>query len=198
MRTVGITGPTGAGKSLLSGYMRKKGIPVIDADEVYHSLLVPPSLCLDALRGAFGDIIFKGEELDRRILSDIVFHDEEKLTLLNRTVLGFVLERIREMLGELRAEGHTVAAVDAPTLIESGFYLECDTVVSVISSPEIRVERIILRDGLTREAAEARVHAQRDDGFYIEKSDIVLTNDRDEVEFFDRCEELVLNLGGAK
>ena len=70
MRIIGITGPTGAGKSVLSSYLREKGIPVIDADKVYHSLLVPPSECLDALRRAFGDGIFKGEELDRRALSE--------------------------------------------------------------------------------------------------------------------------------
>lgn len=194
MILVGITGPTGAGKSLLSEFMRKKGIPVIDADEVYHSLLVPPSECLDALRRAFGDGIFNGETLDRRALSEIVFHDKEKLTLLNRTVLGIVLDRCREILAEYEREGHAIAAVDAPTLIESGFYLECDRVISVLSSPDIRIERIMARDGLTREAAETRVRGQRRSEFYVEHSDTVLINDSNEKEFFDKCGELILNL----
>ena len=194
MRIIGITGPTGAGKSVLSSYLREKGIPVIDADKVYHSLLVPPSECLDALRRAFGDGIFKGEELDRRALSEIVFNDKEKLALLNSTVLGIVLDRCRGMLAEYESEGHAVAAVDAPTLIASGFHRECHKIVSVLSSPEIRVERIMARDGLTREAAETRVQGQRSDSFYVEHSDAVLINDSDEKEFLDKCEELIRNL----
>ena len=195
MRIIGITGPTGAGKSLLSEYLREKGIPVIDADEVYHSLLVPPSPCLDALRGAFGDGIFsEGGELDRRALADIVFHDGEKLELLNRTVLGFVLDKARETFRQYEKEGYAVAAVDAPTLIESGFFDECDTVVSVLCDPKMRTERIIDRDGLSPDAAEARVKGQKPDSFYVEGSDIVLTNDGSRESFFDKCDELARTL----
>ena len=192
MRIIGITGPTGAGKSLLSEYLRQKGIPVIDADAVYHSLLIPPSPCLDALRGAFGDCVFsENGELDRRALADIVFHDEKKLALLNRTVLGFVLDKVRESFGQYKKDGHAVAAVDAPTLIESGFSRECDTVVSVLCSPTARAERIINRDGLSREAAEMRINGQKKDSFYTEGSDIVLVNDGSREEFYVKCEALV-------
>ena len=198
MKIIGITGPTGAGKSLLSEYFRKNGIPVIDADKVYHSLLVPPSECLDALRKAFGNGIFQEDELDRRALSEIVFHDEEKLALLNHTVLDFVLDECRKTFADLEKEGHAVSAVDAPTLIESGFWRECDRVISVLSDPDIRVERIMARDGLTKEAAATRVRGQRDDSFYIEKSDTVLMNDRDEAAFLRKCDELVKKLKGDR
>ena len=188
MKIVGITGPTGAGKSLLSEYMRQNGIPVIDADGVYHSLLIPPSPCLDALKDAFGDGIFSSNgELDRKKLADIVFHDEKKLDLLNKTVLGFVLDRSRELLRSYEADGTTVAAIDAPTLIESGFYLECDTVVSVICDPELRTERIISRDRISRDAAESRVRGQKSNEFYTEHSDTVIFNDRSEAEFLKEC-----------
>ena len=195
MKIIGITGPTGAGKSLLSGYMREKGIPVIDADEVYHSLLVPPSSCLDALRAAFGDEVFSEDGgLDRQALSKIVFNDKEKLQLLNDTVLGFVLDQAREMLDGYEAEGYSLAAVDAPTLIESGFDRECHAVVSVLSAPEIRVNRIMERDCIDRDAAEMRVRAQREDSFYTEHSDIVLVNDGGESEFYKKCEKLLKEL----
>ncbi len=197
MRIIGITGPTGAGKSLLSEHFRKRGIPTVDADSVYHSLLIPPSDCLDAIREAFGDGVFSdGGELDRAALSKIVFNDREKLMLLNKTVLGFVLDRARQLLAEYEAAGYAVAAVDAPTLIESGFYLECDCVVSVLSAPEIRVERITVRDGIGREAAEARVRAQREDGFYTEYSNTVLINNGDEGAFLADCDSLASELLG--
>ena len=179
MKVIGITGPTGAGKSLLCGKLSEK-FSVIDADEVYHSLLCPPSDCLDALRRSFGDGVFLSDgSLDRTALSSIVFSDEEKLSLLNRTVLDFVLKNIRAMLAELKASGTECVLVDAPTLIESGFHKECDFTISVLASPELRLSRIITRDHLSEEKAALRISAQKDDDFYRTHSDLVLINDGD-------------------
>lgn len=199
MYIIGITGPTGAGKSLFSEYLSKQNIPVIDADGVYHSLLIPPSSCLNALRHAFGDGIFFGDgSLNRPALSQIVFHDKDKLALLNRTVLGFVLDEIREQIRGLECSGETAVAIDAPTLIESGFHKECNVVISVLSSPALRCERIIRRDGITREAAEARIHAQKDDAFYREHSAFLLFNDGDRDAFHRACDDLMAQLPLAK
>ena len=195
MVIIGITGPTGAGKSFFSDYLAKQNIPVIDADEVYHSLLVPPSPCLDALRLAFGDSIFHRDgSLDRPALSHIVFGDPDKLALLNETVLGIVLERVREMIRQQEKSGDTVVAVDAPTLIESGFHRECGVVISVLCPAEQRLARIMKRDGLSQEAAEARIHAQKDDEFYRAHSDFILRNDGDREAFFRACDALMQRL----
>jgi dephospho-CoA kinase len=191
MKIIGITGPSGAGKSYLSGFLRKKNIPVLDADEIYHSLLVPPSDCLDAIRSAFGDgVIREDGSLDRRALSSLVFGNEEKLELLNSTVLGFVLDRVRQIFSDHEREGAAIVGVDAPTLIESGFYAECDTVISVLACRDTRIARIIMRDGITEEAASARVDAQRADSFYIEKSDIVMENNGSTMAFDEECERI--------
>ena len=185
MHIYGITGPSGAGKSILSQYMTRNGVAHIDADKVYHELLVPPSKALDALRDAFGDKIFNSEgNLDRAVLSAIVFHDKDKLALLNKTVLGFVLDEIRRRIASLEKSGFSAVAVDAPTLIESGFHKECDTVISVLSSKEIRIARIMERDGLSRERAVERTNAQKPNEFYEEHSDIILMNDGDVESFF--------------
>ncbi|MBQ9783245.1 MAG: dephospho-CoA kinase [Clostridia bacterium] len=195
MYIIGITGPTGAGKSLFSEYLSQQNIPVIDADQVYHSLLIPPSPCLDALRRAFGDGILSPDgSLNRPALSHIVFHDEDKLALLNRTVLGFVLDQVREQIRGLERSGEVAVAIDAPTLIESGFHKECSVVISVLSSPKLRLERIVKRDSLSREAAEARIHAQKDDAFYREHSDFVLSNTDDRDTFFRACATLLRQL----
>ena len=192
MKIIGITGPTGAGKSSLADHMRSRGIPVIDADRLYHSLLTPPSPCLDALRHAFGDGIFtEGGELDRKKLADIVFNDEKKLELLNSTVLSIVLDESRRILKEYESKGEKYAAIDAPTLIESGFHTECDLVVSVICDTDVRIERIISRDGIDRASAEARVHAQKPNGFYTENSHTVICNDADDESFLKKCKAFV-------
>lgn len=190
MKIIGITGPTGAGKSSLSEYLRSRDIPVIDADRLYHSLLTPPSPCLDALRNAFGEAIFtEGGELNRKRLAEIVFGNEEKLELLNATVLSIVLEESRRLFKNYEAEGKTWAAIDAPTLIESGFHKECDRVVSVICDPDVRLERIMNRDGLDHKSAEARIRAQKPNSFYTEGSHTVIYNDTDKEQFLDKCRE---------
>ena len=178
IQILGITGPSGAGKSLLCQSISARGIPVIDADRVYHSLLLPPSECLEALRRAFGDEIFSSDgKLDRAKLGAIVFNSSEKLELLNSTVLSVVVAEARLIIDAMAAAGHRAVIFDAPTLIESGFHKECYAVVSVISSQSTRVARISERDGISTENALARIHAQKDDDFYKAHSDFVIVND---------------------
>ena len=181
----GITGPSGAGKSLLGEYCASHGIPHLDADAIYHALLIPPSEAVDALCLAFGEDILNDEGgIDRAALSAIVFADAQKLALLNKTVLDIVLREIRRRLEVLAAEGIAIVAVDAPTLIESGFDSECDAVIAVLSEKETRISRIMARDNLTRERAEARVAAQKNDDFYRAAADAVLWNDGDREALF--------------
>ena len=195
MKIIGITGPTGAGKSLLSEYFSERAIPVIDADEVYHSLLIPPSPCLDALRAAFGDGIFLEDgSLNRPALSEIVFHDPVELNRLNQTVLNFVLDTIRTMIHAIKSDGALAVAVDAPTLIESGFHRECDVVVSVLAPAEKRLGRIVERDHLSEERARARIDSQPNDDFYRTHSHAVLVNDGDVNRFHREADALLAQL----
>ncbi len=193
MHIFGITGPSGAGKSLLCEYCAAHGIPHLNADAIYHELLTPPSEAVDVLRATFGDeILDKSGAIDRKALSAIVFHDAKKLALLNETVLDIVLREIRCRLDALAAQGVAAVAVDAPTLIESGFHRECDTVVAVLSPKEVRISRIMARDGLSYERAEERVNAQRPDDFYRSAADAVLYNDGDREALFEGFEALLI------
>ena len=192
MHIVGITGPSGSGKSLLGKYLSSKSLPVINADEVYHSLLIPPSECLDKLRAAFGNDIFTGDgSLDRKKLASLVFGDKTKLALLNATVLDGVLKETREIIKQYEDNGASVVFVDAPTLIESGFHKECNTVISVIASKEIRIERIILRDNITKAKAEERIFAQKSDDFYYSHSDFVIINNTTEESFLSQAKTVL-------
>ncbi len=190
MRIIGITGPSGSGKTLLSEYLCSCGVPTIDADALYHSMLTPPSPVLDALKRVFGEGIFLADgTLSRAELGKIVFSSAEALESLNRTVLPLVISRVREKIGEYQAQGFTTVAVDAPTLFESGFDAECYTVIAVISDRESRARRICERDGIARERAYARIDAQKDDSFYTERSDIVLSNNGTADEFLSVARE---------
>ena len=102
---IGLTGPTGAGKGVVSGICRRWGIPSIDTDAVYHALLEPPSACFDGLVASFGTGICNPDgTLNRPALSAIVFAPgaSDKLELLNRITHGFVLTRCGRCAGRRR------------------------------------------------------------------------------------------------
>ena len=183
-KIVGITGPSGSGKSLLCKYLADNQIPCIDADAVYHSMLTPPSRVLDAIVGVFGtDLIAADGSLDRTVLSARVFSDSTQLELLNATVLPIVVDEINRIIKSLANSGVHTIVVDAPTLIESGFHKSCDMVITVLAPIDTRIERIKLRDSISTERARARVLSQKNDDFYISEADVTIFNDRNEEEF---------------
>ncbi len=199
MKIIGITGPTGAGKSLVCKYFEELGIPCIDADRVYHNLLIPPSDCLDAIRASFGDVVFSCDgKLDRASLATVVFSNPQKLDLLNRTVLGKVLCELRLIIADYRRRGFDTVIVDAPTLIESGFHKECSAVISVLSPKENRLSRIKERDSLSDEKASERINAQKSDDFYKENSSLVIINDKDEKALRASIKKILPQLGITK
>ncbi len=179
MLIIGLTGPSGSGKTTLCKLVCNEKIHSINADEVYHSLLVPPSDCLDEIVSAFGASVLNTDKtLDRKALSAIVFGDGsgEKLSRLNSISHKYVKDEFRVILANKKAEGVCAVIIDAPTLFESGFDKECDITVSLLADRRVRGERIIARDDLTPERAEARISAQHTDDFFIKNSDHIIYN----------------------
>jgi dephospho-CoA kinase len=183
MKIIGLTGPSGAGKGFCYSFFDSYNIPCIDTDKVYHDLLIPPSDCVDELTAFFGKgIIDNSGFVDRKILAQIVFSDKshEKLEKLNQINHKYVLCKTKEALSEYERKNFVAAVVDAPLLFESGFDKLCDFSIAVLSGKEKRVERIMARDGLTKDAALMRVNAQKDDGFYSSMAQYTILNDTDE------------------
>ena len=180
MLKIGLTGPSGAGKGMVSSLLSPYGIPSIDTDAIYHELLIPPSACLDELVVRFGrSILTSGGTLDRRALAAIVFasgHEAERADL-NRITHRHILDRVRTICREHDRTGATAVLIDAPVLFESGFDRECDKTLAVLSDRERRLARITERDGLDETAARMRLDAQPDDDFYISRADAAIYND---------------------
>ena len=179
---IGLTGPSGAGKSTVAAHLRDAGIPVIDADCVYHDLLVPPSPCLDAIADAFSTAVLTPDgHLDRPALAALVFEDSdigrERLTTLNRITHRFVIEKTRQMLSEYRAKGLSAAVIDAPLLIEADMHRMCDLTVCVLADHNTRLRRLMARDGKDAAAIEARLRAQPSDDFYLSNTDMAIYTD---------------------
>ena len=199
MIIIGLTGPSGSGQTTLCDIAKDMGIESIDADKVYHALLIPPSPCLDEIAEAFGDGVLASDgTLDRAALGKIVFSDEsgEKLTALNRITHKFVKAEFRRIIARLEAEGARVVIVDAPTLFESGFDEECTFTVAMLADGVLRRERIISRDSLSEERAELRLSAQKPDEFFISRADYTLYNDGDVAFLSEALRNILIKNGG--
>ncbi len=200
MIVLGLTGPSGAGKGALAAAFAAHDVPQLDTDAIYHALLVPPSACLDELVAAFGaDILAPDGTLDRRRLAAIVFAEgapPELHRTLNRITHAHILAETRRQIEACRTAGKPAVLVDAPLLYESGFDAECEQVIAVIADRETRLARIMARDGLSREAAEARLRAQKADDFYTERADFVVVNNGDTAALTGEAARIMAALGG--
>ncbi len=175
---VGLTGPTGSGKSTVAALWQAAGVPVIDADAVARQVVTPPSACLDTLVETFSDdILYPDGTLNRRALATKAFATPEATAMLNRITHPAILAAIRDRLAALADEGHPLLVLDAPTLFEAGAEdTLCDTVVAVLAAANSRRARIIARDALEDSAADARMTAQQPDSFYARDGVTVIQN----------------------
>lgn len=195
MKVIGITGGSGAGKGIVSAAFAGQGIPVLDCDRVAREVVSPGSPCLAELAAAFGsDILDAGGALKRSLLAERAFSDKERLKLLNSITHRHILSRCEDWLSGREAEGKAVAAVDAPQLFESGFDKRCDAVVSVIADENIRLERIMRRDGISERKARDRLRSQYPDSFFIENSHYVLENNGSPEQLAARAVELAAKI----
>ena len=177
MLVIGLTGPTGAGKGEVASIFAQYGIPVINADRVYHQLITPPSSCLQELVETFGKkILLSDGSLDRRTLGGIVFNDLVARERLNAITHRYVMEEVETQMEHFRREGVPVAVFDAPQLFEAGAHRACGAVISVLADRRLRLERIVARDKISPEAAMRRILAQKSDEFFKANSDYIIEN----------------------
>lgn len=183
MKILGLTGGSGTGKSTVAQLLTARGAGVVDADALYHALCVSCTPMLRELSAAFGDVLCADGALNRGALAPIVFSDPAKLEQLNTLVYPYIRDASFAAFDRLAAEGCTLALFDAPTLIESGLHRLCRDevtgagVLGILAPVEVRIGRIIARDGLTEQAARARVGAQPPDSFYFQRCDYLIRND---------------------
>ena len=177
MLVIGLTGPTGAGKGAVATVMKDYGIPIIDADDVYHELITPPSPCLQELVETFGkEILLEDGSLNRRALAAIVFFDPVARERLNAITHRYVMDEVRARMEHFHRDGVPTAVLDAPQLFEAGAQKDCDKIISVLADCELRSKRIMARDGITAEAAMRRILAQKSDEFFKTHSDYIIEN----------------------
>ena len=180
-KIIGLTGPTGAGKSSLTGLAEDLGYKVIDCDLFARKAVEKGTEGLNALIIAFGEDILNGDKaLNRRALAQKAFSSKENTELLNKTLLPFIVELVNEEI-----KNSEKVLLDAPTLFESGMDKLCLKTVAVLADREIRLKRIMTRDGIDEESALLRINAGKPDGFYIENADYIILNNGSQDELIN-------------
>ena len=162
MLRVGLTGSIAVGKSFVTSVLGDLGCRTIDADAIAREVVAPGSPGLVSVVAAFGGTILTAEgTLDRKKLGEVVFSDEFRLKQLNSILHPLIIARQDELLRkwELEEPGG-VAVVDAALMIESGGFRRFDKIIVVHCRPEVQLQRVMDRDGLSREAAEKKISSQ--------------------------------------
>lgn len=183
MIVVGLCGGSGSGKGTVCKMFSEYSFKSVDTDAVYHEITSYNSPCMAELVSEFGERIrFSDGSLNRPVLSEIVFSGEgckERQAKLNSITHKYVLDEVRRLISLYSEEGAPCVLVDAPMLIESGFHTECHKVLLVTADIEVRISRIIKRDGITRDRAKKRINSQKTDSELASYADYIIVNNGD-------------------
>jgi dephospho-CoA kinase len=162
MLRVGMTGSIGVGKTFVASIFTELGCHVLDADQTAREVVMPGMPGLQAITQEFGEGILNTDgTLDRKRLGALVFADENRRQRLNHILHPFIIARQDEIMREWeREDPKGVGIVDAALMIESGGYQRFDKLIVVHCRPEVQLERLMLRDKLSRAEAERRINSQ--------------------------------------
>lgn len=186
---IGLTGPTGAGKSSLFPLAVSLGFKVIDCDKTARKATEKGTDGLLAVTKVFGkDILNPDGTLNRKVLAQKAFKTQENTELLNKTLLPYIVNLVLR-----EADGDRVI-LDAPTLFESGIDSHCVKTVAVLADKDKRLKRIFERDNISKEDALLRINAGKPDDFYKKNADYIIYNNEELKEFTSRFKEILMDI----
>ena len=186
-KVVGLCGPIGAGKSLCACVAREEGWSVADADRLVHELYAPGQELAMAILAAFPAAATPEMGVDRRALGRIVFSDRKALARLNGLVHPAVRVRMGELAVRARAAGDRLV-LEIPLLSRrEGLYRDLDAVVAVLADDAVRLSRVMERDRLPEEEAQARLSRAVPQGEVRSVATHVLENSGDVADFGGRA-----------
>jgi dephospho-CoA kinase len=186
LNIIGLTGISGAGKSLAARIFAERGFFVIDCDKEARRVIAAPK-CAESVRDAFPEAYASGE-FDRVKMARLVFTDEKKLKSYERIIFPFIIFKILQII-LLQAQNTKNILLDAPTLFQSGANDFCRKIIAVAADKKLCAARITERDGISEADALMRLNSQPDAEFYRSRADYFIENNDDRKDFIERIKK---------
>jgi len=179
MLKIGITGGIGCGKSEVCRLLEEKGIPIIHADIVAREMIDSNEKIKSQIKATFGDDVYLPDgKLDRKKVANIIFNNEDAKQTINQIVHPRMIQYQKTELEKLERSGkYKFAGVEAALIFEAGAEKQFDVIVVVAALEETVVQRLMERDGLSREEILKRINSQMPLSEKIKRADIVVHND---------------------
>ena len=177
-KRIGLTGGIGSGKTFIGAIFSKLDIPVFNADLEAKKCMTEDERLQQEIQNIFGEEVYKNGLLQNKVLSEIVFNDKQKLAKLNKLVHPVVKQSFETWCAKQTSE---IVIKEAAILFESDSHLTLDKVICVSASEEIRIQRVINRDNISREQVIARIEKQMPQHKKEKLSDFVIINDEKEL-----------------
>ena len=181
MKVIGLTGGIAAGKSQASAMLAELGAVIIDADIVAREIVEKGLPAWQKIKDEFGEeYLLPNGDINRKKLGELVFSNANALDRLNNITHPVIKASIENRIHHLKVKGYKgLVVVDAALLLEKGWETMVDQVWVVDAPIEKRVERLMARDGLTRDQALGRINSQMSQQQRIAKADKIIYNDSD-------------------
>lgn len=174
---LGITGGVGSGKSFVCSYLKEKGLTVISADELARNAVLPGTMAYDKIVEYFGkDILLADNTLDRKKLRGLITQDKKKKEMLEQFVHPAVFLQMDLEFKKSVKRNDPAIAVEVPLLFETGMEVFFDYVLTVSVDTDRRISRVMARDQISRQEAEALMKIQLPEEEKLKKSDFVIDN----------------------
>ena len=193
MKTIGLTGGIGTGKTTVSEYLKEKGCVIIDADKISREMTEKDSPALDEIKQSFGEkYISKEGNLERKLLGDPVFNDPKALEKLQAIITKKVEQKIDSMLKQLKKKDNDdIVVIDAPLLFECGMESVADENWLVTADTDIRIDRVKRRDGLSEKQIIDRINNQMSEAEKRGKSRYIIDNSGTVEELYMQIDKIL-------
>ena len=178
MYRVGLTGGIGSGKSTVARILETLGIPVYYADDTAKTIMNTDAGLRQQIIQHFGEASYAEGQLQRKYLADIVFNEPEKLALLNSLIHPVTIRHSEQWF---RRQSAPYAVREAALLFESGASENLEFIIGVYAPKQLRMQRVIKRDGLTTEEIQKRMNRQINEEMKMKLCDAVIRNDEQQL-----------------
>ncbi len=189
---IGVTGGIGSGKSVVCKLISKMGFPVLKADEIAKQIMKDDPEVKAKIVEAFGKGAYQGKGLNKAFLAETIFESEENLNIINSIVHPPTIRHIKDSMYAL-LESSQFVFVEAALLYEAKMQHNFDYVILVMADEQLRIKRVMERDGVTEEDVRLRMKGQWQDSAKQDKADFILKNEGT-LEDFNKNIEFILQL----